>query len=614
MDDGYLASNLSNLHDAIGQLSLSSQNRETSKNAHSLKEALGRVKLVSKASRDSSARASTSTYDDQRDDSLALDEQEKLEWIVLGKVTTRTYGLVLENLLQEIIPLEAEISYWEDVITSFRYTSLFSLQTSPIRLWDWSRVIWQDVRNSNPELKSAWREFYARAHASFSSQSHLGIRSMVITPIVNVRRDLQEKQEVLKRLKRRYAAAVGFLLGQGLEIPNTPRNSASAQTDSPATTRQQVAHYLSIMEASIASTTDAFDSNHNQQRDTLQPQLQDGNTSNVKAHEIFARLQSILQQRLPQQTAQVRFIREANGRPSRLIRYWLPAAAFILSSSTLFRIVFNRRADIAQWVRDAGNTAVDFYLNWVVEPGRKLIGTIRHDEGSEVSIMSKQSLEGDRSSLERMVVDFAVQHPEGANLTESQIADIQAKVRAGDLTPVLKAYEKDMQSPIWGGIRGNLIRTLLIQIQKTKVDVEVAMGGIDALLKSQELVFGFISLTPGLLVLVGAYHWLRGLFSSRRSFRKGKSTAQFARLFRNIDRILTQSSHRENIDVLEYESFGMLVCEAVVLRDMASKALPEQVFADFSQDFDDLINLQSGISCQQRVADRMRWAYARWLL
>jgi len=101
-----------------------------------------------------------------------------------------------------------------------------------------------------------------------------------------------------------------------------------------------------------------------------------------------------------------------------------------------------------------------------VEPTKKVIGTIRHDEESEVSILSKRSLEGDRASLERMVVE-------------------------GDLTLVLRAYEKDMQKPLLGTIRGNLIRALLIQVQKTKVDVEVAMSGIDSILKSQELLFGY---------------------------------------------------------------------------------------------------------------------------
>jgi nuclear-control-of-ATPase protein 2 len=87
-----------------------------------------------------------------------------------------------------------------------------------------------------------------------------------------------------------------------------------------------------------------------------------------------------------------------------------------------------------------------------------------------------------------MVVEFAVDNT--GNLNDTQIQELKAKVREGDLTPVLMAYEKDMKKPFFGAVKGNLIRALLIQIQKTKVDVEVAMGGIDSLLKSQELVFG----------------------------------------------------------------------------------------------------------------------------
>ena len=89
-----------------------------------------------------------------------------------------------------------------------------------------------------------------------------------------------------------------------------------------------------------------------------------------------------------------------------------------------------------------------------------------------------------------MVVDFAVDNHTGPRLSDAEVADLRRSVHEGDLTPVLKAYEKDMQSPFMGTVRGNLIRTLLIQVQKTKVDVEVALGGIDSMLKSQELVFG----------------------------------------------------------------------------------------------------------------------------
>lgn len=203
------------------------------------------------------------------------------------------------------------------------------------------------------------------------------------------------------------------------------------------------------------------------------------------------RLSLVLSDRLPAFKGYSQSVLMKGAKPSRLTRYWLPATALMFSSSLILRTLVKRRAEILQWIRELGSTIVDFWNNWVVEPTRKVIGTIRHDSDSEVSIMSKRSLEGDRESLERMVVDFAVDNPEGRSMTAAEVDNVRDKVREGDLTPVLKAYERELKSPLYGSVRGNLIRTLLIQIQKTKVDVEVAMGGIDNLLKSQELVFGY---------------------------------------------------------------------------------------------------------------------------
>ena len=186
------------------------------------------------------------------------------------------------------------------------------------------------------------------------------------------------------------------------------------------------------------------------------------------------------------------------------------------------------------WIRELGSTVIDFWYNWVIEPVRKVIGTIRHDENSEVSIMSKRSLEGDRASLERMVLDFARDNPpEGkAPLAPQQLETIRKGIQEGDLTPVLRVYEKEMQSPIYNGVMGSLSRALLIQVQKTKVDVEVAMGGIDSLLKSQELVFGFVGLTPGLLVTFGVFRWLSSIPDSRRKSRRGQKQSQAYQILR----------------------------------------------------------------------------------
>jgi nuclear-control-of-ATPase protein 2 len=210
----------------------------------------------------------------------------------------------------------------------------------------------------------------------------------------------------------------------------------------------------------------------------------------LKPADVAIRLNNLLSHALPGYSANFSAAVRQHGRPSFLTRYWLPLSIAFVSSGTILRIAVNRKEEILTWIREFGQTVIDFWSNWVVEPSKKVIGTIRHDEGSEVSIMSKRSLESDRASLERMVVDFAIAHPDGPPLSDSQIDGVRASVREGDLTQVLKAYEKEIQSPIKGAIAGNLASALLIQVQKTKVDIEVAMSGIDSILKSQELLFG----------------------------------------------------------------------------------------------------------------------------
>lgn len=148
--------------------------------------------------------------------------------------------------------------------------------------------------------------------------------------------------------------------------------------------------------------------------------------------------------------------------------------------------------------------------------------------------MSKDSLKADRESLERMVVEFATDRPNetGTSYSEMEIKSIRAKVKEGDLTPVLRAYERDLRKPFIGTVRGDLIRALLIQVQKTKVDVEVAIGGIDSILKSQELVFGLVGLTPGLLIAFAAFRWLSGVFGSRKGLRQNRKQGETIRILR----------------------------------------------------------------------------------
>lgn len=583
--------------------------------------------------------------DNDDDRGEGSDEYElELQWLLVSKATVQVYGLILSRLLDETVALADDIWYWDDVLGSQRYTALYSIQTSPWRVLEWGEGVWEDVKrragaaggfnimgagaNAQQSLGARWGTFYGLVKEVVRDRSIAEMKRRVVSPVARIRSQVRQKQTNLKKCRLRGANALGVLLGEGLM--NESMHGEGLATPSGehrgVKWKASVARNVALMDAVLAKVNeqellvDKFDAaiaTETEDDPLYEVELShDGSDVRVPAAAVAERLIKMLDNKIPEYSRSSKALVTVHGRPSMIVRYWLPVTVAVLSSSTMLRILLNRQAEIVAWIEDLGHTVLDFWSNWVVEPTRKVIKTIRHDEGSEVSIMSKRSLEGDRASLERMVVDFAVDNPgnstdTGNPLTEGEIAEIRTKVREGDLTPVLKAYEKDLTSPFMGTVRGNLIRALLIQIQKTKVDVEVAMGGIDALLKSQELVFGFVGLTPGILVCIGLSRWAQSTFSSRKGSDQARKHGLMTRQLRNIDRVLTNSTPTD-FGELYYKDHGLLLCEVHVLREEAKRAMPTQVYREFVEDVEELVDVRTGVKKQMKVVQRIRWAYKRF--
>jgi nuclear-control-of-ATPase protein 2 len=567
---------------------------------------------------------------------LSTTQEQDLEWLAVSKATIQTYGLVLNTLLDQTIPLSSDIAYWDEILGSYRYTCLYTVQTAPLRLWAWANDIYSDAWQRLQSIRSAseydgnlstsvtdrWRQFYGLVKDSVRDRSLADMQSKVLSPLTKSRMEARSKRNHLRRLREMSASGLGILMDEGMIFDAEDEGSVSSKdrSNSKDEWRSVVSKSISLMETVLQNMTVLELGAGDMEETVFQSLDDDSETAHREAAfsqttQLVTRLENILKVHVPAHIAATTEINRDHGRPSRFVRYWLTGLALFLSSSTLLRIFVNRKAEIITWIRDCGTTTIDFWNNWVVEPTKKVIGTIRHDKDSEIAIMSKESLQGDRASLERMVVDFATDNHNtstGAPLTGAEIADVRAKVREGDLTPVLRAYERDLRKPFMGTIRGDLIRALLIQIQKTKVDVEVAVGGIDNLLKSQELVFGFVGLTPGVLVCLGLSHWLSGAFAGRKGRIEGRKQGSIVRILRNIDRILVGSTPSAN-GMLSYKDHGMLLCEVHILRQRAQRTLPGEINNELLEDINDLIDLRTGVERQVRVVERIRWAYSKWL-
>ncbi|KAF6235019.1 hypothetical protein HO173_006646 [Letharia columbiana] len=568
-------------------------------------------------------------------------QMQELEWLLVSKATTQTYGIILNALLDQTTPLSNDIGYWDQVLGSYRYTGLYTVQTSPIRLWYWANDIYGDAWQRLQNVRSAgegeeearvlsvfdrWRQFYSLIKDSVRDRSLDDMQSKFLSPLTMSRLEARSKRSHLKRLREMSASGLGILMDEGMIFDADEEAPVSFKdpSDSKEEWRSVVSKSVSLMEIVLQNIhilelgagefeetvfMSVDDDSQPPQHDSMETQCA------PRVVRLASRLQEILWLHMPTHTTTSKALATEYGKPSRLVRYWLPGLALFLSSGTVLRILVNRKADIVTWIRDFGTTSIDFWNNWVVEPTKKVMRTIRHDKESEIAIMSRESLKGDRDSLERMVIDFARDNPNtstGLPLTDSDISVVRAKVREGDLTPVLRAYEKDLRKPFLGTIRGDLIRALLIQVQKTKVDVELAVSGIDALLKSQELVFGFVGLAPGMLVSLSVSRWLGDVFAGRKGKVQGRKKGSMIRILRNVDRILSGSTPSES-GMLSYKDHGMLLCEVHLLRQKAQRVLPGEIYNEFLEEVNDLVDLRTGIERQTRVVERIRWAYSKWL-
>lgn len=595
--------------------------------------------------------------------------ERELEWLLLSKAALQAYGIVLNSLVDQTLPLSEDLFYWDDVQTSYRYTLYYLLQTFPQRMIQVGQEIYTESRRRLEDLKLSEAARFIRSPTSSGSSSRsrtppqtpgriyqhrvaengepekwtntaqkfyglakntiqervYAYRISTVSPFSIVRNEIRQKQSQIQKLREMQAAALGVLIGEGLSFEFDEESEEwRSIIERAVILMENVVRNVYMVDHSLEEFEDAVFTFSRDRRslgeDTSQPdelRLSISNSSDTRASTaaLCKQIQNILLNHLPAQAKASRGLIAAHGRPGTIIRYWLPATIILLSSSTILRILVNREAEIKTWIRELGATALDFWKNWVIEPTKSVINTIRHNEDSEVALMSRKSLTADMDSLERMVVDFAIDNPDttsntSGKLSSSELELVRSNVKQGDLTPVLKAYEHDLRKPFQGAVKGELVRALLIQIQKTKVDVEVAISGIDRLLKSQELVFGFVSLTPGLFISVVTLRWMADVFRGKAR-RNAKKQGSMMRRLRKVDKILTASKaicgDVQDGGRLNYKEHGLLLCEVHVLRQNASKVLSREILGEFNADLEDLVDVGSGVKSQLRVLDRIRW-------
>ncbi|KAI8846581.1 ATP synthase regulation protein NCA2-domain-containing protein [Chytridium lagenaria] len=291
--------------------------------------------------------------------------------------------------------------------------------------------------------------------------------------------------------------------------------------------------------------------------------------------------------------------------PSFLQRAWLPfaatTAAYLLARSSI------SFSDIHSLYSATVETVYNFAVEWVVRPIRDILETIRHKEG-RLALMGSESLNSDLESLQRMVVAFAKDH--GVVVGGDALEALAQSVQRGDLTVVLERYEEDIKSPLQKALSGDLIRSLLIQVQKGKVDLELAMSALDKLLKANELNFAFLAVAPTLLLIYFGTVQVEAYIRRQRAVGMGRVVDVVRASLRQIETILVRSSeHVENptthTRIAPLES-GLLICEIAQLRSVITSNVKTREGAAMLEDLKDLTDIDAMVGRKNAALMRMK--------
>ncbi|KAK0556521.1 Nuclear control of ATPase protein 2 [Tilletia horrida] len=550
-----------------------------------------------------SADASSSRTTDTLDTAFAL-----------ARIALATYTLVLNSLLQDAHALESIAWQWHDIHDDDNHLAalIYLLQTLPARTLALGKtaikIVTQQQQSqtdpasspikatisilkqspalittslfplssssaSSPADRAEQSNPTPAQHKS-SSSSSVSIASVglnpsqllhrlppiraprVFDPIRLAAHEAKAKARILLAQRDELAIQLGTL-AQNLPtlIPSSSPNSAAGGRTEGQDGIRTVANDQADSFRAVLTTTEKAISLVRDALGSERPSTRSDTSSSPIAH--YEDLQHLLSVSIPEyKTRQARTLQtptslanlSALGPPSLFLRLWIPAIILPTSAIILRSTLRANWSTIVQSIQDAQQTIRGFWLGWVVQPGAQLLETLKRGENERGLIIAKESLSSDLKSLERMVTSFSA---EKYKLSPAELEELAAKVKDGDLTSVLRVYEEEMRSPLKSAVTGSLLRALLIQVQKAKVDLEVAMSGIDRLLRSQELLIGAVGLAPALGIVWLTLKWVGRAWTRSGEKNDAAKRGEALRVraweaMREIDRLLSTAQNEQS--------------------------------------------------------------------
>ncbi|XWS73678.1 hypothetical protein CRYUN_Cryun02cG0149100 [Craigia yunnanensis] len=216
-------------------------------------------------------------------------------------------------------------------------------------------------------------------------------------------------------------------------------------------------------------------------------------------------------------------------KPRRVTRYWIryTCGAVGLSVCSFWLLRHSRlmgSSDIDNWIREARESTVSFFTDHVEQPllsiRDELLDTFKK---RQKGVMDMEEVQLTSNSLHRMLLAFSEQ-TKGKKFPENAADQEMLEI-------VMSRYEKELMHPIQNLLNGELARALLIQVQKLKLDIEMAMLELDQILRANEINFAILAALPAFFLSLGLIVVVRAWF---RQDTRAEGRGRIARIQRRL--------------------------------------------------------------------------------
>ena len=446
--------------------------------------------------------------------SLLVEKVDINSLVILFKILCGTRRDLMSVLLQQVPVLNHELFYWNQRLKSSFSVFQYGVEMFPTRFGNY---VWMN-------LTSGWQQF------KFDWNFKLPIHRMAT--------EIKRKRDALAELGQTFAKCLGMLAQSSYFQDSNDLKSLFMNNKNQSKKNHEVVigmRRLVLEDLKILDNVLGILSND----DEYSPHILD----NFESMELNPFVQGIGRHLKKILGARANIIASTSSslkiysRPSFLERNW--ASLSLIAAATL-----GYRTQIQNGIKSLAINTLDtlesFFTTWIVEPLIEMLKTIRRKE-VKLAMVGVDTLNSDLQSLERMVQEYAQDH--GVAIS----ADLIAKqVSAGDLSLIMRDYENELKNPVKSILAGSMIRSLLIQMQKLKVDGAMAMTALDKLLRSNELNFAFLAVIPALAVTYYVSSSIINFFNRRRGYGQSLSMQQIRSNLRQIEILLCEN----NIDSL----------------------------------------------------------------